>query len=341
MKLREVCQIIGGLLDGDPDFEVEGIKEPQEATVNDLVFLYHPRFITSVQNSPALAVVAQKDFQGKLPGKHCILVDNPRYTFTQLVPYFFGFPSFPVGVHPQAMVHSKAILKEGVSVGAFSVVEEGALIGERTVVYPQVYIGKDVVIGRECLIYPQVVIRERCVLGDRVILHSGVVIGADGFGYEWYQGRYVKIPHVGRVVIEDDVEIGANATIDRATLGTTRIGQGSKIDNLVTVAHNVSVGKHVVIAAQSGIAGSSQVGDRVVMGGQSGVVDHCDVPEGVQVAGRAVITSRVEKGSMVSGFPAQDHHKELRERALVRKLPEIWQRLKSIEEKLTRIFQHG
>ncbi|NSW75401.1 MAG: UDP-3-O-(3-hydroxymyristoyl)glucosamine N-acyltransferase [Candidatus Atribacteria bacterium] len=340
MKLREVCQIIGGLLEGDPDFEVEGIKEPQEAGVSDLVFLYHPRFATSVQNSLALAVVVKKDFRVELLGKHCILVDNPRYAFIQLVPYFFQSPSLPTGIHPQALVHPQAILQKNVSIGAFSIVEEGALVGEGTVIYPQVYVGKNVVIGRDCLVYPQVVIRENCVLGDRVILHSGVVVGADGFGYEWYQGRYVKVPHVGRVVIEDDVEIGANATIDRATLGITRIGQGSKIDNLVTVAHNVSVGRHVVIAAQSGIAGSSRVGDRVVMGGQSGVVDHCDVPEGVQIAGRAVVVSKVEKGSMVSGFPAQDHHKELRERALVRKLPEMWQKLKSIEEKLTRIFQH-
>lgn len=340
MKLREVCQIIGGLLHGDPDFEVEGIKEPQEAGVSDLVFLYHPRFVATVQNSLALAVVVKKDFQGELSGKHCIFVDNPRYAFIRLVPYFFASPSLPRGVHPQALVHPQAILRENVSIGAFSVVEGGALIGEGTVIYPQVYVGENVVIGRDCLIYPQVVIRENCVLGDRVILHSGVVIGADGFGYEWHERRYVKIPHVGRVVIEDDVEIGANATVDRATLGTTRIGQGSKIDNLVTVAHNVSVGRHVVIAAQSGIAGSSRVGDRVVMGGQSGVMDHCDVPEGVQIAGRAGVISKVEKGSVVSGFPAQDHHKELRERALVRKLPEMWQKLKDIEEKLARIFQH-
>ncbi|MGQ9746201.1 MAG: UDP-3-O-(3-hydroxymyristoyl)glucosamine N-acyltransferase, partial [Candidatus Caldatribacteriaceae bacterium] len=205
-------------------------------------------------------------------------------------------------------------------------------------IFPQVYIGKNVTIGRNCLLYPQVVVRENCILGDRVILHSGVVIGADGFGYEWYEGRYVKIPHVGNVVIEDDVEIGANTTVDRATLGTTRVGRGSKIDNLVTIAHNVSIGRNVVIAAQSGIAGSSQVGDGVVMGGQAGVGDHCEVPEGVRIAGRAGVVSRVERGSMVSGFPAQDHRKELQERVLIRKLPDIWRRLKIIEEKLTKIF---
>ncbi|MGC8777217.1 MAG: UDP-3-O-(3-hydroxymyristoyl)glucosamine N-acyltransferase [Candidatus Caldatribacteriaceae bacterium] len=340
MRLQEICEIVGGLLQGDPDFEVRGVKEPQEAGPSDLVFLYHPRFTKTVQTSASLAVVLKKDFEVDLPGKSRILVDNPRYAFVKLVPYFFESAPPASGIHPQALIHPRATLQEGVAVGAFSVIEEGAQIGEGTIIFPQVYVGKNVVIGRQCLLYPQVVIRENCLLGDRVILHSGVVIGADGFGYEWHEGGYLKIPHVGRVVIEDDVEIGANATVDRATLGVTRIGRGSKIDNLVTVAHNVRIGRNVVIAAQSGIAGSARVGDGVVMGGQSGVVDHCEVPEGVRVAGRAVIVSRVEKGSMVSGFPAQDHQKELRERALVRKLPEIWQRLKTVEEKLSKVFRH-
>jgi UDP-3-O-[3-hydroxymyristoyl] glucosamine N-acyltransferase len=339
MRLQEVCELIGGLLEGDPDFEVRGIREPWEAEANDLVFLYHPRFIGSVQASASRVVVLKKDFQVELTGKYRILVDNPRYAFLKLAPYFFEVTPSPFGIHPQAFVHPKAILQREVSVGAFSIIEEGAQIGEGTIIFPQVYVGKNVVLGRRCVLYPQVVIRENCLLGDRVILHSGVVIGADGFGYEWYEGRYLKIPHVGRVIIEDDVEIGANATVDRATLGVTRIGKGSKIDNLVIIAHNVRIGKNVVIAAQSGIAGSAQVGDGVVMGGQSGVVDHVEVPDGVQVAGRGVVASRVERGSLVSGFPAQDHRRELRERALVRKLPEMWQRLKALEEKLSKVFR--
>lgn len=337
MRLQKVCEIVGGLLQGDPDFEVEGIREPQEAGEHDLVFLYRPRFVDDVRRSRSRAVILQKDFTVELPGKHCVLVDRPRLAFLRLAPCFFVLQPAPFGIHPQALIHPGAILEAGVSVGAFAVIEEGARVGEETVIFPQVYVGKNVIIGKQCLLYPQVVVRENCILGDRVILHSGAVIGADGFGYEWYEGQYLKVPHVGRVVVEDDVEIGANATVDRATLGVTRIGKGSKIDNLVTVAHNVKIGHHVVIAAQSGIAGSAEIGDRVVMGGQSGVVDHGEVPEGVQVAGRGVVVSRVMKGTVVSGFPAQDHRQELQERALVRKLPEIWQRLKILEEKLSRM----
>jgi len=175
------------------------------------------------------------------------------------------------------------------------------------------------------------VVRENCWVGDRVILHSGVVIGADGFGYERVGSTYYKIPQVGKVIIEDDVEIGANSTVDRATLGATTIGSGSKIDNLVMIAHNVKIGKNVVIVAQSGIAGSTEVGDEVVMAAQSGIIDHCRIGKGAQLAARTVVTTNIPDGMVVSGFPAQERKRELKEKALIRKLPDLWEKVKNLE----------
>lgn len=338
MRLGDLASVLGGFLHGDPDFVIRSISDPREAEEEDVVFLFDLRLLYEVLSSRARAVVVGRGQAERLLDKYSVEVDNPRLAFARLLPHFF--PPFrpPLGIHSLAFVHPRALLGEGVTVGPFSVIEEGAEVGDRTCVFPQVYVGRGTKIGRECVLYPQVVVRENCVIGDRVILHSGVVIGADGFGYEWDGERYEKIPHVGRVVIEDDVEIGANTTIDRATLGVTRVGRGTKIDNLVTVAHNVHIGNHVVIVAQCGIAGSSEVGDGVVMGGQAGIADHCRVGRGARIAARAGVTTEVKVGEMVSGFPAQEHHRELKERALLRKLPEMWQKLRDLEARVTKLF---
>lgn len=338
MRLGDLAENVGGRLFGDPDFLIQGVREPGEAGEEDLVFLFNPHILSVVLQSRARAVVAGKGFAERLEGKYVIEVENPRLAFIRILSYFF--PSFrpPRGVHPLAFVHPQATLGVDVSIGAFAVIEEGAFLGDRTCVFPQVYVGRGVKVGRDCVLHPHVVIREHCVLGDRVILHSGVVVGADGFGYEWTGEKYERVPHVGKVIIEDDVEVGANATIDRATLGCTRIGRGTKIDNLVMVAHNVHIGNHVIIVAQSGIAGSSEIGDGVIIGGQAGIIDHCRVGKGARVAARAGVTVEVQPGETVSGFPAQEHHRELRERALVRKLPEMWRKLKDLEERVRKLL---
>jgi len=338
-RLGELAGIIGGHLFGDPDFVVRGVQEPQRAEEEDLIFLFDVRALPEVLSSRAKAVVAGKGCREYLPEKYVIEVDHPRIAFARILARFSSPFRPPSGVHPLAFVHPRARLGVGVSVGAFSVIEEDASIGDRTCIFPQVYIGKGVQIGADCLIYPQVVVREYCTVGNRVILHSGVVVGADGFGYEWTGERYEKIPHVGTVVIEDDVEIGANTTVDRGTLGCTRIGRGTKIDNLVMVAHNVRIGDHVIIVAQSGIAGSSILEDGVVMGGQAGVTDHCWVGKGARIAARAGVTAKVPPGEMVSGFPAQEHHKELRERALIRRLPKMWQKIEELEERIRKLLK--
>ncbi|MGQ9622838.1 MAG: UDP-3-O-(3-hydroxymyristoyl)glucosamine N-acyltransferase [Candidatus Caldatribacteriaceae bacterium] len=338
MRLGDLVGILGGLLHGDPDFVIKGISDPREAEEGDVVFLFDARLLSEVLSSRARVVVVKKGQAECLLGKYSVEVDNPRLAFARLLPCFFPSLRPAPGIHPLAFVHPQALLGEGVTVGPFSVIEEGVEIGDRTCVFPQVYVGRGTKVGRECTLYPQVVVRENCVIGDRVILHSGVVVGADGFGYEWNGEGYEKIPHAGRVVIEDDVEIGANTTIDRATLGVTRIGRGTKIDNLVMVAHNVHIGSHVIIVAQCGIAGSSEVGDEVIMGGQAGVADHCRVGKRARIAARAGVTTEVKAGEMVSGFPAQEHHRELKERAFMRKLPEMWQKLKDLEARVIKLF---
>lgn len=338
LRLGDLAVHLKGELFGDPDFVVQGVREPQEAGERDLVFLFDTRFLKEVVLSRAKAVVTGKGNRGSLQEKFVIEVENPRLAFARVLSLFCTPFRPPQGVHPLAFVHPRARIGRDVAIGPFSVIEEDASIGDRTCIFPQVYVGKGVQIGSDCILYPQVVVREYCILGNRVILHSGVVVGADGFGYEWTGRNYEKIPQVGTVVIEDDVEIGANTTVDRATLGCTRIGQGTKIDNLVMIAHNVRVGQNVIIVAQSGIAGSSDIGNGVIMGGQAGVADHCRVGEGARIAARAGVTAEVRPGEMVSGFPAQEHRRELRERALVRKLPEMWRRLRDLEERIRKLL---
>jgi len=334
LKLKEIAALVDGYLVGEAEFEIKGINNLEEAQAEDLVFLFHPRYLEQARVSRARSIVLGEVEAQSLVGKNLLIVDNPRLAYIKLAKYFSPFVFPPAGVHPSAFVHPQASLAEGVVVGPFSVIEEGATIAAGTCLFSQVYVGKGVKIGADCLIFPQVVIREQCQIGNRVILQAGVVIGGDGFGYERTKDGYLKLPHIGRVVIEDEVEIGANSTVDRATMGETRVGAGTKIDNLVMVAHNVKIGKNVVIVAQSGIAGSSTIGDNSVLAGQSGVVDHCKLESGVTVLSRGGVVNDIPAGKTVSGFPAQEHHQHLRQQALVKKLPQLWQRVRSLEKKI-------
>jgi UDP-3-O-[3-hydroxymyristoyl] glucosamine N-acyltransferase len=232
-------------------------------------------------------------------------------------------------------VRPGAHLADGVSIGPLSYIEEGVAIGPRSAIGAQVYIGRDTRVGADCHFYPQVVIRERVEIGDRVIIHSGAVIGSDGFGYlRDRRGARVKIPQVGRVVIEDDVEIGANAAIDRATLGTTRLKRGTKIDNLVQIGHNVMIGEDTVIAGQTGIAGSVKIGDRVTLGGQVGVADHLEIGDDVAVGAKGGITKDVPTGKILLGNPAKDHMEFKRWLAATNRLPRLLAVVRAIEARL-------
>ncbi len=333
MKLQEATKLIRGRLEGDPAFEIRGLNTISEAGPYELVFLFDVCCLEELKESSALAVVLPSGI--RCEGKYQIWVPDTRKAYRTLALSFS--PSYPPaeGVEPTASIHPSVKLGARVAIGAFAFIGEGTEIGDGSVIYPHTYVGEYVRMGKQCILYPRAVIREHCCLGHGVIVHSGAVIGADGFGYEWNGDHYEKVPHIGHVTVSDEVEIGANTTIDRGTVGSTRIGKGTKIDNLVMVAHNVSIGCNVVIAAQSGIAGSSSIGDGVMMGGQCGVSDHTKVGKKVIMTARAGVANDLPPSIKASGFPAQEHRKEMRERALVRKLPEIWQSLRRIQQHIS------
>jgi UDP-3-O-[3-hydroxymyristoyl] glucosamine N-acyltransferase len=238
------------------------------------------------------------------------------------------------GVHPSAVVDPTAEVAPDVRIGPHCFVGRGTRIGAGTRILFGVFIGDRVAIGRQCIVFPNVTIREASEIGDRVILHPGVVIGADGFGFVWDGERQVKIPQIGRVVIEDDVEIGANSAVDRATTDVTRIGRGTKIDNLVQVGHNCVIGAHSILAGQVGVAGSTDIGERVTVGGQSGFTGHIKIGDRVTVAARSGVTKETPPGLTVSGFPARDHRMVRRLWAYTERLPELFERLKRLEARL-------
>ncbi|HEV8352828.1 MAG TPA: UDP-3-O-(3-hydroxymyristoyl)glucosamine N-acyltransferase [bacterium] len=329
MKLRELADIVGGRVVGDGDVEVTSVAEPDQVGPHTLVMARGPRELAAAERAGAPAVLISGDL---VPGRaSALVVSNVRLAFARAIGGLH--PAAPVapGVHPTAVLGEGVALGSGVAIGPHAVVGDGTLIGDGVVISALCAIGAAVSIGAQTLVHPHVTIYDRCVIGARVILHSGVVIGADGFGYAEDGERRVKIPHVGRVVIEDDVEIGANSAVDRATLGETRIGAGSKIDNLVQVAHNVTIGRHVVIAGQAGISGSATLGDHAVLAGQAGVVDHVTIGAGAVLLARAAALSDVSPGTVVSGSPAFAHRDELKASAILRRLPELVERLRALE----------
>ncbi len=261
-------------------------------------------------------------------------VKDPQYAFALLLAQFYPHGHGPVGVSELAYVARDVTLGDDVSVRPFAYISPGAHIGARTVIYPGVYVGPKVTIGEDCVLYPNVTLMRDTVLGERCVIHAGTVVGGDGFGYLQREGRNVKIPQTGGVVIEDDVEIGACAAIDRGTTGNTVIGRGTKIDNLVQVAHNVVIGEHSVITAQVGVAGSARLGDHVMIGGQSAVSDHINVAPGTMLSGRAGVISDIEKGGIYSGIPVLPHRDWLKSSALFARLPEMQKRIAELERKI-------
>jgi UDP-3-O-[3-hydroxymyristoyl] glucosamine N-acyltransferase len=263
-----------------------------------------------------------------------IHVADPRLALAVLLEMFGPEPEHPRGVHPTAAIAASAQLDRDVAIAAYAVIGDRARVGAETVVYPHAYVGPDAIVGSRCVLHPRVVVGERVHIGDRVVLHAGAVLGADGFGFVPGRDGHRKIPQVGTVVVGDDVEIGANTTVDRATLGETRIGEGTKIDNLVQVAHNVHIGRRCLIAAQVGIAGSSVIEDGVMLAGQVGVSDHVRIGAGAVVLAGAGVLKDVPPGVTVSGFPARPHREELQQQAMRRRLPELMRLLREHQKHL-------
>lgn len=337
-RLSDIARDIGGTLEGADDPLITGVSGIREAEPGQLSFLAHPRYAAYVSITRAAALIVGRDgLPGGIEagGPLLVRVDSPYHGFLKALKLFGGDrPELTPGIHPSAVVGEGVVLGHNVSLGAHVVVEAGAHLGDRVAVMPGTYVGAASVIGDDTVLWPNVVVRERCRLGRRVIVHSGTVIGSDGFGYVRDGSTQLKVPQVGTVEIGDDVEIGANVTIDRATTGVTQIGDGVKIDNLVQVAHNVTLGAHTVICAQVGISGSAQIGSEVMIGGQAGVIGHIQVGDRVTVAGKSGVTKSVASDTRVSGYPASDHEQALRVQAHARRLPDLVREVRDLKSRL-------
>jgi UDP-3-O-[3-hydroxymyristoyl] glucosamine N-acyltransferase len=311
VPLRDIVTFVSGRYDG-PDAIISGVAPLSEATEQHISFLSNPRYAAQLETTNAAAVLVANDLPGDSP--RYIRVANPYYAMATTVARFFAQRPRPNGISPKADVAASAKLGNNVAVGAFSVIGEEAAIGDDVVIYPNVTIEANAVIGDGTIIYPQVSIYYACRVGKRCILHSGVVIGADGYGFATDDaGVHHKIPQVGIVRIEDDVEIGAGTTIDRAALGETVIGEGTKIDNLVQIGHNVRVGKRCLLVSQVGIAGSTTLGDFVQVGGQSGFAGHLKIGHRVRVYSKSAVFEDVPDGVWVRGIPAVSQREYVRQ----------------------------
>lgn len=323
--------MLGGEITGAPDIEIKGVAGISDAKDGDITFLVSTKLIKECIESKASAVVV-KDAIHEI-NKPQLKVANPQYAFARLLEHFYIKPLAPAGISDKVFVSDKAKIGEEVTVHPMAFISDGASIGSKTVIFPGVFIGENSSIGEGCVIYPNVTIRENVKIGSKVIIHSGAVIGSDGFGYVMEKGIHYKIPQVGGVIVGDDVEIGANVTIDRATTGNTVIGKGTKIDNLVQIAHNVKIGENSIIVSQVGIGGSTEIGNYVVLGGQVGVADHAKIDDGVMVGAQSGLMGRVTKG-IYSGSPIIPHRDWLRSIAIFAKLPELNKRIKELEDKI-------
>lgn len=330
LTLGEIARAVGGALEGPPDLVLSGVAGLEEAGPTDLSFLANPRYRAALAATRAGAVLVPPDEEcpERVPR---VRTRDPYAALVAVLARLDPGPPPVQGVHPTAVVDPAARVAEGVGLGPHVVVGPRARIGARTRVAAGGYVGEDAAIGADCYLHPHVHVGRGCQLGDRVVLHAGVVLGSDGFGYAPVDGAYRKVPQLGIVIVEDDVEIGANACIDRATFGATRIGRGTKIDNLVQIAHNVAVGEHSALAAQSGVAGSTRLGRGVVLGGQAGVAGHLHIGDGARVAAQAGVIGNLAAGGTVSGYPARPHHEALRAAAYLRKLPELDRRIRALE----------
>lgn len=330
IKLKHICKELGGELSGDGEIEISGVSGIKEALPTQITFVANSKYLASMETTEAAAIIIGRDVVGN--GKPTVRVENPYWAFVQVLEMFARdkiHQALP-GVDDTAIIGKNVKLGERVSIQAFAVIADNVEIGNDTVVQPFVYIGERTKIGADGLIYPHVNIREEVTIGDRVIIHCGAVIGSDGFGFAPVGTRrekstplHHKIPQIGTVIIEDDVEIGANTTIDRATLSATHIKRGTKLDNLVQIAHNVVIGEDCCIAAQAGIAGSTIIGDRVNIAGHSGAAGHLTLGDDSVVYAKSAVTKDMPPGSHLSGFPARPHKQELRIHAATRKLPEL------------------
>lgn len=335
IKIREIASLINGKISGDEALEISKLAKIEDAKSSELTFLYLPAYEKFFLSTKASAIIVKTGFNKIRNDITYIETDAPEKSFFTIVRKYFT-PQFPLkGIDQTAYVHPSAKIGYNVAIGKNVVISAGCLIGDNTKIFHNTTIGENVSIGSNCLIHSNVSIREDCVLGNCVIIHSGTVVGSDGFGYSTNEkGEYIKIPQIGNVIIEDDVELGSNVSIDRAAIGSTIIRRGCKIDNLVQVAHNVVVGEDTVISAQTGISGSTKVGNHCILAGQAGLVGHIELGDNVVITAQSGVSKSILKPGYYSGSPAMEMRSHQKMQAQVRFIPDYADRIKQLENQL-------
>jgi UDP-3-O-[3-hydroxymyristoyl] glucosamine N-acyltransferase len=338
--LAELSQMVGGELHGDPDTAIHGLADLASAVAGEIAFLVKATGtgIETLKNSQASAFIVPHTLA--YDDKPLIKVTNPYLAAATIQNFFQAKPFQATGISPEADVGKNCNIPEEISIGAFVSIGNRVKLGKRVIIHPGVVIGNDVTIGDDCLLYPNVTVYHSCTIGSRVIIHSGTVIGSDGFGFADDEDfNHIKWPHIGTVQIDDDVEIGANVSIDRGTFGKTHIMRGTKMDNLIQIGHNVTIGENSLVVAQVGIGGSTSLGKNVALGGQVAVKGHIHLDDGVMVAAKSGVHSNVPKGSIVSGIPAIPHKDWLKASIIFAKLPKIYSELRDMRGKIAKMYE--
>lgn len=332
MKVRDIADTVNGRVIGNPDIEISGISGINEASHGEITVLLGKKNIQQAYQTSASAIITQeelKDFSA------CqVVVENPHLALARTLSAFYPKATEPAGIHEQAVTGRNVRVGQNTAIYPFVYIRDNVAIGQNTVIYPHVFIGNNVTIGDGSVIHPNVTIRENISIGDNVIIHSGTVIGSDGFGYARDGRSHMKIPQVGGVIIEDDVEIGANVTVDRATIGSTVICRGTKIDNLVQIAHNVKIGRDCIVVAQAGIGGSAELSEGVILAGQAGIRDHVKIGKNSLVGAQSGIAHDIPEGQVFSGSPGIPHALWMRAQSIFAKLPDYIRRIKALERKI-------
>ncbi len=335
VSVKDIARLVNGKITGDENTNITNVARIQDAVEGDLTFLYLPQYKKYLKTTKASAVFVKPEENFERDDITYIVVDNPDKAFQKVILEYFK-PEFDLtGIDEDAFVHPSAKLGKNVAIGKFAVISGNCKIGDNTKIYHGTVLMEDVEIGSGCLIFPNVTIREKCILGNNVIIHSGTVIGSDGFGYSTDEkGVYHKIPQIGNVVIEDDVEIGSNVSIDRAAVGSTVIKKGVKLDNLVQVAHNVTIGENTVMSGQSGVSGSTKIGNNCIIAGQVGIAGHLEITDKVIIGAQSGISKSLTKPGIYFGYPAKEMSVARKLEAHFRNLPNYSQKLKELENKI-------
>ena len=341
LTLGDLATLVGGRLEGDGKLRLVGVAPVEDAQPSHLAFLSSRRYLRYVEDSVAGAFLVSEELESHVAQRQRVVVAEPHRALIRILRHLQTTEPPRPGVHPTAVLGQGVKLGVDVSIGPYAVLEDGVEVGDGSRVGAHVVVGKGTRIGQRCTLHPQVVLYPNTQLGDRVIIHSGAVLGGDGFGYVFFDGAHQRIPHVGRTVVRDDVEVGVNSAVDRGSIGDTVLESGVKVDNLVQIGHNTRVGAQSMLAGMAGISGSNRIGKGVWIGGQVGTIDHMDIGDGARVAAASRVMRHVPAGETVSGDPARPHREDLQRQAAVSRLPKLVERLRALEAEVEALRAGG